>query len=894
MTARGPRSTSGAEIAIIGVAGHYPRSADARVFWRHIREGHELIDFPSEEELLARGVDRVLLGHPRYVRAASVLETTELFDARFFGIAADEAALLDPQHRHFLECAWESLEDAGYDPRGCPGRVGVYASAAMNGYLLFNLMRSPQVAALDPLQIQLANDKDHLATRVSYKLDLRGPSQLVQSACSSSLVAVHAACQALLAAECDLALAGGAAVNVHTRDGYVPAAGGVASADGHCRSFDAAATGTVFGSGVGCVVLKPLDRALADGDHLYAVILGTAVNNDGSAKAGYAGISVEGVAAVVSEALGNAGVHPETIGYVEGHGMGTVLGDAMELQGLTRAYQAHTEEKQFCALGSVKSNVGHLDAASGITGLIKTTFALHAGVLPPTLNFHHESGAVRLASTPFYVNARTRPWPARGEPRRAGVTSLGMGGTNAHVVLEEAPALAPGPPAEPFQVLVVSARTPAALERATAALGERLAEEPTLNLADVAFTLQAGRRHFEHRRAVVVRDAADATAALAARRWITGRTGPRAVSVAFLFAGQGSQYPGMAAGLYRREPVFREAFDACAARVQAHAGLDLQAEVLEASGGEAEEALARTALTQPALLAVEYALARLLVHWGLEPAVMVGHSVGEYLAACLAGVFSLDGAALLVCERGRLMAGLPAGAMLSVPLAEAALRPLLGEGLSLAAVNAPARSVVAGPPAAVAALERRLEAKGCPGRRLRTSHAFHSAMMDPILSAFTERIAGVTRSAPRIPFFSNVTGSPIRAEEATDPGYWARHVRSPVRFSEAVMQLVRKPGQLLLEVGPGAALTGFVLQHPERAPDAVVVPTLPGAERPRDDVSVALTALARAWTLGAPVQWRRLHRTPRRRVPLPGYPFDRERFWIEPGGVPPPRPGGGR
>ncbi|WP_415835051.1 type I polyketide synthase, partial [Corallococcus soli] len=888
-------SRTGTEIAIIGIAGHYPKSERVQDFWRQVREGTELVSFFTPEELVRRGVPAEQVAQPGYVRAAAYLEEMEQFDAAFFGITPREAALLDPQHRHFLECAWEALEDAGYNPQQVPGRVGVYAGAAMDTYLLYNLMRNPVALATDPLQLQLANDKDYLTTRVSYKLNLRGPSHLVQSACSSSLVATHVACQALLNEECDVALVGGASVLVHTRNGYMHSAGGVASVDGHCRSFDADASGTLFGSGVGCVVLKPLDRAMADGDTVHAIILGTAINNDGSNKVGFTAPSMDGVSEVVQEALGNAGVEPDSIGYVEAHGTATRLGDPIELQGLTRAWRKSTKRKQFCAIGSVKSNVGHLDAASGVTGLIKVALALRDRVIPPSLHFKRPNPALELPESPFFVNDRPLPWdaPPGGAPRRAAVSSLGIGGTNAHVILEEPPRAETSAPAEPYQLLVLSARTAGALQRATDNLADHLADLPEAPLADVAFTLQAGRQHFTHRRFAVVRDAQDALAALSTpERLPTRQQAAQRPPVAFLFSGQGSQYAGMAAGLHRREPVFREHFDACSERVRALRGVDLRTLVLGGAGEEADARLKATEWAQPALFAVEYALARLLMHWGLRPTALLGHSIGEYVAACLAGVFTVTDAVTLVCERGRLMAGLPPGAMSAVPLAEDAVLPLLGRELSLAAVNAPGRCVVAGPLAAVESLERLLDARGLKARRLHTSHAFHSSMMDPILEPFTRAVRAVERKAPQVELYSNLTGQPLTAAEATDPDYWARHLRGAVRFSQGITALLRKPDLLALEVGPGNALTTFALQHPERAAGVVVSPTLPHALERERDVPVLLEAVGKAWQAGVEVDWKSFNgRAARRRVSLPTYPFERQRHWLEPTlgpGAPPP------
>lgn len=878
------RSYTGTEIAVIGMAGHYPRSGSVSDFWRHLREGRELVTFFDREDLLASGVDAQLLDDPRYVKAAAYLEDMECFDAAFFGVAPREAALMDPQHRHFLECAWEALEDAGYDPQRCPSRVGVYAGAAMDTYLLYNLMRNPVARATDVLQIQLGNDKDYLPTRVSYKLDLRGPSMLVQSACSSSLVATHVATQALLDEECEIALVGGAAVLVHTRHGYLHKEGGVASSDGHCRSFDLAADGTIFGSGVGVVALKLLSRALEDGDHIEAIILGTAINNDGNMKVGFGAPSVEGLSEVIAEAIANAGVDTETIGYVEAHGMGTRLGDPMELQGLTSAFGLGSSARQLCPIGSVKSNVGHLDAASGVTALIKTCLCVREGVVPPTLHFRRPNPAFDLASTPFFVNDRLREMDRRGAPRRAAVYSMAIGGTNACVVVEEPPPAAPTPRAEPFQLFVLSARTEAALERATANLAEHLRRHPDTNLADAAFTLQAGRQHFEHRRFAVGRDTEDMARLLSEPKSLP-RQGllTERPSLAFMFPGQGAQAGGMAAQVYEREEGFREPFDACVERIRTISGIDLHPLLVSAWRQEHDDQLRRTEVAQPALFAVEYSLAKLLERWGARPSIMIGHSIGEYVAACLADVFTLDDALSIVCERGRLMARLPAGGMLAIQRSVDEVREWLGPSLSIATINAPTQCVVSGPLDAVASLEQQLRARSIPCRRLRTSHAFHSAMMDPVVEELVEVVRRGAPKAPRLPFVSNLSGRLIRDEEATDPSYWGRHLRGTVNFSRGIEEILRLGNHALVEVGPGSTLVTLALRHAPTGAAPLAVPTLSHAQVRDADASTLLSTLGQLWQAGVAIDWEGMHAGKRRRrVSLPTYSFERERHWLEP------------
>jgi acyl transferase domain-containing protein len=881
-------TSTGLEIAIVGMAGRFPGARNVLEFWRNLRDGVESLTVFTDEELTARGVAPALLSQPGYVKSGRVIDGFDRFDAAFFGVSPREAELIDPQQRLFLECAWEALEDAGYDPDRVPRRVGVYAGSRMNGYL-FNVYSNPAiVGTVGDLQIQVANDKDYLATRVSYKLNLGGPSLTVQTACSTALVAIHLAAQALFSGECDMALAGGVGVRVPEL-GYLFAEGDVNSPDGHVRSFDAGARGTVFGSGLGIVVLKRLEDALAAGDNIRAVVKGSAITNDGALKVGFTAPGIDGQARVVRAAQLAAEVAPETITYIEAHGTGTPVGDPIEIAALTRAFRESTDENGFCAVGSVKTNIGHLGAAAGIASVIKTVLAMEQRLLPPSLFFEQPNPQIDFAASPFYVNDRLSEWQARdGSPRRAGVSAFGMGGTNAHVILEEAPARPSVEPSRPWQLLLLSARTPTALERATANLADHLEAHPGLDLGDVAYTLEVGRKAFDHRRAVLCRDSAEAVETLRALppgRTVTGPTGAKERPVAFLFSGQGAQYPGMGAELYRAEPVYRAEIDRCSELLAPHLGFDLR-EVLDPTLAQAEEAgqrLGQTAVTQPALFAVEYALARLWMSWGVTPSAMLGHSIGEYVAACLAGVFSLPDALALVAARGRLMQDLPGGAMLSVPLPEEEAEGWLGPHLSLAAVNAPGRLVVSGPEDAVEALRLRLEEKGIASRRLHTSHAFHSAMMEPILGPFVRQISALDLRPPQIPYLSNVTGTWITAAQATDPGYWAQHLRQGVRFADGVRELCAEPDRLLLEVGPGNTLTTLAQRHPDRAPGQAVIASLPHAQDHQGALPFALRALGQLWLHGATIDGTGLHAAERRRVSLPTYPFEGERFWIDPG-----------
>jgi amino acid adenylation domain-containing protein len=860
-------------IAIIGMAGRFPGAENVEAFWRNLVGGVESISFFGDEELRAAGVPEASLTDPRYVRARGVVAGADEFDAPFFGYSPREAEVMDPQQRLFLECAWEAFEDAGHDPASFPGDVGVFAGAGMNTYVL-NFMSDPEVLdSVGNFQLMIGNDKDYLAPRVSYKLGLTGPSVAVQSACSTSLVAVHLACQSLLSGQCDAALAGGVSLRLPQAMGYHHHEGAVFSPDGHCRAFDAAAGGFVGGNGAAVVLLRRLEDALRDGDSIRAVLRGSAVNNDGSLKAGFTAPSIDGQARVIAEALAVAGVEPASIGYVEAHGTGTELGDPIEIAALTQAFGDQASQGSV-RIGSLKTNVGHLDSAAGAAGLIKAALVLERGQIPPTLHFETPNPKLELEKTPFRINDRLSDWPAGARPRRAGVSSLGIGGTNAHAILEEPPAVAPGTPGGPWQLLPLSARSDAALDSAISRLADHLGSHPGLDLADAAWTLQVGRRRFERRAVALCRDADDAVAVLGGgdrERLLFGDGEAR--SVAFLFSGQGSQHPGMAADLYRAEPVFRAELDRARDLLLPLLGRDLR----ELLFGPAGEELARTEFTQPALFAVEHALARQWMAWGIKPSAMLGHSIGEYVAACLAGVFSLEDALALVVERGRRMGAMAPGSMLAVSLPEAEVLPLLETDLSLAAVNAPERTVVAGPAEAVEALAAMLEERGVRHRRLHTSHAFHSALMEPALEPFTEALKRVRLSPPSIPFVSNVTGTWITAGQATDPAYWARHLRGTVRFADGIAELMREPGRVLLEVGPGNALATLAKEA-----GALAFASLPHPSDRRNDHAFLLSVLGRLWLAGIAVDWQALHAGERRlRVPLPTYPFERRRYWVE-------------
>jgi acyl transferase domain-containing protein len=883
-----PAAGTAGGIAIIGMACRFPDAVDTDAFWANVARGVESLRTYTPEELRAAGVDPALIDKPNFVPTRTLLGGVEDFDADYFDFTPREAEVTDPQHRVLLECANEALEAAGYGDAASSRSVGVFFGVGANLYLAHHLLPRIETFDLDAQAVYNANREYHCATRISYKLNLSGPSVSVNTACSTALVAVHQACRSLALGESQMALAGAASIGEFSPGGYLYQEGNILSPDGHCRAFDRDARGTRRGNGAGVVLLKRLDQALADGDIVHAVIQGTANNNDGSDKVGYTAPSVTGQARAITQAYRNAAVSPTTLQYVETHGTGTVLGDPIEIRALTQAFAG--VEAQRCAIGSVKPNIGHLDAAAGIAGLIKTVEALKHRQLPPSINYAQANPQIDFDHSPFYVNTELKNWHCVVGPRRAGVSSFGIGGTNAHLVLEEAPvAPEPAPAGRKLQLLVLSARSADALQVASERLAAHLNGKDDMSLADVAYTLQTGRTRHAYRRAVVCETAKEAIDQLASPAPATEKASDQAASLVWMFPGQGAQHVNMARSLYATEPVFREQLDLCAAGLREALGLDLREVLYPPPGGleEVKETLKQTWLAQPALFAVEYSLARLLQSYELRPEAMIGHSLGEYVAACLAGVFSLEQGLGLMAARGRLMQRMAPGRMLSVLKDEEELRERLpGNELSVAAVNAEGQCVVSGPFQAIEALRERLQSEGIETRELETSHAGHSAMMDPMLASWREVMRGVELSAPKLPYVSNLSGNFIREDEATDPEYWVKHLRQTVQFRKGLATLL-SPGAplkgkcVLVELGPGQALSGFAKRHPHGRAHSVV-PLLPRAGTALDDARALHNGLGQLWVSGAQIDWQSYHgHERRRRVQLPTYPFERRRFWVE-------------
>ena len=892
MSDEGNKSISETDIAIVGMAAHLPGAPGIDAYWQNLRDGIESITRLSAAELEANGESPARMKHRNYVPAAAMLDGFADFDADFFGLSPKEAAIMDPQHRQFLEVSWEALENAGHMPENFDGPIGVFAGCGMGSYFYFNICSNRDLVDSTGMFLlrHTGNDKDFMSTRLSHFLNLKGPSLGLQTACSTSLVAVHYAAQSILNGECDMALAGGVTIELPQGRGYVFEEGEILSPDGHCHAFDHRAQGTVFGSGAGVVVLRRLADAVADGDHIWAVIKGSAVNNDGSAKAGYLAPSVDGQAAAVADALAIADVPADTVDYVECHGTGTYLGDPIEVAALTEAFRETTEETGFCRIGSVKTNIGHLDTAAGAASLIKTALSLHHRQMAPSLGYEAPNPAIDFDTSPFRVNDRLTEWTARNGPRRAGVNSLGVGGTNAHVVVEEAPARPQSEPSDwPFQLVVVSGRSTRALDANAARLAHHLRAHPEQPLEDVAHTLLNGRRAFEKRRVVVAethQQAADLLESGDPRRVFTHAADTDTPEMVFMFPGGGAQYVGMGRDLYETEPVFQDWMDRGFDVLAGKGGEELRALWLaqgEEASQEAEERLKRPSLQLPLIMMVEYALAQLWISWGVKPGALVGHSMGENTAACVAGVMSFEDCLGLVQLRGQLFDTVPPGGMLSVPLPLAELRPYLTDDCDIASVNAPALTVISGPDAALETLAGTLAADDIDTQRIAIDIAAHSRMLEPILSRFGDYLRAIPLHAPRLPIISNRTGAALLDSEATDPDYWVQHLRNTVLFADGITTLSQERARVYLEVGPGKALSSLVKMHGQVRPDKV----LSSLRHPEDDIADDawfLTVLGQLWACGVDVDFEQYRGgIPRQKVVLPSYAFQRSRYFIEPG-----------
>lgn len=871
------------DIAIIGFAGRFPGADSAQQFWHNIAAGVESVSFLSEDEIRSCGIPPSTYERPDFIKAVPVLSGAEEFDAEFFGYSPREALLLDPQHRLFLECVWSAVESAGYSPDLCPGTVGVFAGTSLSSYMLYHLL--PFLGhqhAEDVFQAMVGNDKDFLCTRVSYKFDWRGPSITVQTGCSTSLVALHLACQALHTLECDLAIAGGVSVQVPCRRGYIFQEGGVQAPDGHCRPFDEQAGGTLFGSGVGAVVLKRAADAVNDRDTIYAVVKGTAINNDGRRKLGFTAPSVEGQFEAIRTAMAFGEVAPETVEYVECHGTGTLLGDPIEAAALKRAFAGSGEH--YCAIGSVKANIGHLDAAAGIAGVIKVALALTHKYLPPSVNYSRPNPKLELTSSPFYINTEGRRWDSRFAARRAGVSSFGIGGTNAHAVLEEAPNVTSGP-SRVWQFLPLSAKTSAALERQTHELASWLETRSDISIADAAYTLQVGRSVFSYRTAVVGRDRNDLIHALrtgdASQVFTDSRTLPSA-AVVFMFPGGGAQHTGMGSDLYRSEPVFRGWVDKCAQYLDGYCGRDYRQYFLDSALSN-DSHMRETDVALPTLFIAEVAMAHMLIAWGIKPAALIGHSLGEYVAAYFSGVLSLEDALTLVVVRSQLMKTLPSGKMLSVSLPESDVRQALIPGVSIAAVNAPGQVVVAGDSESVDNFAERLARGDVEYRAIPIDVASHCHLVNGMSPAFTSFLKTLTFRTPTIPYISNVTGKWMAPDQPRTPEYWNSHLRETVRFSDGVRTLSESNYKVFIEVGPGHSLTA-ACKVMGCLNDALLINAMRHQYDRRGDGASLIAAIAQLWVCGICPDWMQFYNAEHRgRVPLPTYAFQRRRYFVEQG-----------
>jgi len=903
---------SGLEIAVVGMACRFPGARNTKEFWENLCNGKESISFFTEQELLESGVLPNIFEQPHYIRARGILGDTDKFDADFFGINPSEAEIIDPQQRLFLECAWQAIEDAGYNPHRYDRPIGLFGGSYENSYQTRIYSRSDLSEKLGDFLIRISNEKDYLTTRVAYHLRLTGPAVTVQTACSTSLVAVHLAAQSLLNGSCDMALAGGVTIKADEKTGYFYEEAGTLSHDGHCRPFDSQAHGFVSSNGVGVIVMKRLEDALKDNDTIYGVIKGSAINNDGADKVGFTAPSVSGQVDVISSALAIAEVNPDSISFVEAHGSATLLGDPIEVKALEEVFNSYTSRRNFCAIGSVKGNIGHTHVAAGIAGLIKTLLALKYKIIPPSINYSKPNPNIDFENSPFYVNTEKKEWETKETPRRAGVSAFGIGGTNAHVVLEEALDIETPSSPRPWHLITMSTKSEAALENITSNLTERFRINKEIDLADAAYTLGTGRKSFEHRRILVCKDREDLLTAMNEpnrTRLLTSHSPSERSSVIFMFPGLGDHYLNMGFEYYQYEPVFRNIIDNCSEILRSLIGRDIR-EVIYARPMESEEALRqkqtqgaslsqlfsnttghgdewgelfRTSLAQPAVFITEYALARLWMSWGINPQALIGYSVGEYVSACLAGVLSLEDALFLIANRAQLIENLPGGGMLAVLLPQDEITPFLKSNLSLAGINSPSICTVAGPNEEIASLQNELSDKGIAYRQLRTTHAFHSKMMRPIMQKSADLVGKISLRPPKIPYVSTVTGDWVREKDATDPDYWARHMCEPVNFLGGIKKILESGERVLIEVGPGQSLASLSAPHVigNLEGKSSVISTMKNRLEQKSDYESLISALGKLWLLGFQLDFAKIYNNEnRKRISLPSYEFDRKRYWL--------------
>ncbi len=874
------KETNKPEIAVIGMAGRFPGANNIDEYWDNLKNGKETITVFSDKELLRADIDPQVLKNDQYVKAKGILENLDLFDADFFGYPPAEAEIMDPQLRILHECSWEALENAGYNSEVSHYIIGVYFGANENHGWFYNIMSNGQSSA-DGFENFVLNSRDYIATRISYKLNLKGPSITALTACSTSLVTIHLACQGIMRGECGMAIAGGVSLSFPYKSGYMYQEGMLLSPDGHCRTFDAQAEGCVFSDGVGVVVLKELQQAIKDGDTIQAVIKGSATNNDGSDKIGFTAPSIRGQAKVIRAAHEAANVQSESIGYVEAHGTATQLGDPIEIQALTQAFR--TDKKEFCAIGAVKSNIGHLNIAAGVASFIKVVLSMKNRLIPPSLHFQSPNPKIDFNNSPFYVNSELQEWETNGYPRRAGVSAFGFGGTNAHLVLEEAPHVSAPQSSKSQHLFLLSAKTETALNAQANRLAQHLKQHPDINLGDAAHTLAMGRKPFQYRQ-FVVGSQVDETIRILKKSKNNVSRAQEKTRLVFLFPGQGAQYVGMAEGLYRQEPIFKDNVDHCSEILMDTLHVDIR-DILYPktnNGKLAVNDLTQTVITQPALFVISYAMAKLWNSWGVYPGALLGHSVGEFVAACLAGVFSLEDALSLVSKRGQLMQKLPKGKMLAVARSVQELEPYLNSAISIAAINTPNLCVLAGSEPAVKNLCLQFSEQEIQHQVLETSHAFHSHMMEPILAEFISASESVFRGDPKLPMLSTVTGDWIRNGEMTELSYWANNLRQPVLFSSAVQKVAFDKNAILLEVGPGRTLTALTKMNADRNKKVTVFASIPGAGAHQDDIESIYNTLGNLWKSGFQVDWDRFYQPGSyARIPLPTYPFERQKYWFD-------------